>query len=286
MAARLIAERTTRVVLVGFALAACHSPASAPAPPLRPTTGVATTCPRLPAPSLVAVAGATSDEVHERFDLPDAPELLRDAPADTIAARYRDGVIAHVGPDVSPRALIERQRRVFAASAFPRETINATAILEGRVGKFVTPSCLERILFARQAERYPMLERPTEFGAFILRRPGQVRVYMSSMDRVGQRLRREVREAVRSDVAGGFALVAHLHNHPFLFDRRVGDRMWTTADTIDDVAGGLSPSLSDVGFYKSTAEELPLEGAWLTNGFNSIRIRAAELAELVTHETP
>ena len=46
-------------------------------------------------------------------------------------------------------------------------------------------SCLEALLWERQAARYPMLEHPTEFGAFILRGDGRVRIYFSSADLVG-----------------------------------------------------------------------------------------------------
>jgi hypothetical protein len=62
--------------------------------------------------------------------------------------------------------------------------------------------------------------------------------------------------------------------------------MWTTADTIDDVAGGLAPSHSDVGCAQNTAKALPLEALWITNGLASIRITAAQVKELVTHEAP
>jgi hypothetical protein len=60
--------------------------------------------------------------------------------------------------------------------------------------------------------------------------------------------------------------------------------MWTTPETIDDVCGALAPGLSDVGFFKDAAADLSLRSAWLTNGFDAIRISAAELAELVTHD--
>jgi hypothetical protein len=139
------------------------------------------------------------------------------------------------------------------------------------------------MLLWREADRrFPMLGHPTEFGAFLLRRAGRVRVYFSTADRVGQKLRAAVTDRVRRDVAAGWTLVAHLHNQPFLFDRRVGDRAYTTPATRDDVAGALAPSTNDVAFYRSWLREAPLQEARITNGFDSIRIPAAQLPLLAT----
>jgi len=244
----------------------------------------AAVCPPLPQPQLVAVAGAAVGERNERFDLRDAPAMWQGAPEDAAAVVYRRQIAGRLGDDLEPRRLLARQRDVFAAGSQARETLNIGAVLDGRVGTFVAPGCIERLLFARQAARFPMVEHATEFGAFVLRRGDRVRLYVSSMDLVGQKIRREVTDRVRADVASGYRLMAHLHNHPFLTRRRVGDRMWTTAETLDDVAGALAPSLTDVQFFTNTvAGGLPLEAAWITNGFDSVRIAAREFGALVTH---
>jgi len=244
----------------------------------------AAVCPRLPEPEVVVVDGAAAGERHERFDLADGPALWQGAPEDAAAVAYRRQIARRLGDDLEPRSLLTRQREVFAAGSQAREATNIDAVLAGKVGTFVAPGCIERLLFARQAARFPMVEHATEFGAFVLRRGDRVRLYVSSMDRVGQKIRPEVTDRVRADVASGYRLVAHLHNHPFLTGRRIGDRMWTTAETLNDVAGALAPSLTDVQFFTDmVADGLPLEGAWLTNGLDSIRIAARELGALVTH---
>lgn len=236
-------------------------------------------CPPLPEPQVVA-AGADGER-HERFDLVDAPALWQGAPEDPAAATYRRKLTAKLGHDLEPRWLLQRQRDVFAAGSQRRETLNIEAVLEGKVGTLVAPGCIERQLFARQAARVPMVERPSEFGAFVLRRGDRVRIYFSSTKTVGGRISREVTTRVHADVAAGYRLVAHLHNHPFLTDRRVGDRMWTTPETLDDVSGALAPSLTDAQFFSnSVADGLPLESAWITNGLDSIRITASELRAL------
>lgn len=101
--------------------------------------------------------------------------------------------------------------------------------------------------------------------------------------RVGGRIRREVTSLVRLDVAAGFVLEAHLHNHPFMFDRKVGDRMWTTAETQADFGGEVAPSLTDVHFYRNALAETGLREIWVTNGFETVHIPSAELGKLHGH---
>ena len=271
-------DRALVWLVISGAAACAGSPAAEPEQP------PAAVCPTLPDPQEVVVAGAAVGERHERFDLGDAPALWQGAPEDAAALAYRRQIAGRLGDDLELHHLLARQRDVFAAGPQAREALNIGAVLEGRVGTFVVPGCIERLLFARQAARFPMVEHATEFGAFVLRRGDRVRLYVSSMDLVGQKIRRELTDRVRADVASGYRLVAHLHNHPFLTRRRVGDRMWTTAETLDDVAGALAPSLTDVQFFTNTiADGLPLEAAWITNGLDSIRIARRELGALVTH---
>jgi hypothetical protein len=161
-----------------------------------------------------------------------------------------------------------------------REVENADALSSGVAGTIGPVSCLEWLLFRRQDRRFPMLERPTELFAWVLRGRGRVHVYLSGADRVGGRLREEVTQRVAADVAGGFEPVAHLHNHPFLLDRKPGDRTWATPDTLNDVAGALAPSLSDVQLWRALRERPGLRGAWITNGLDTARFTAADLDRL------
>jgi hypothetical protein len=230
-------------------------------------------CPPLPAPIPIAIAERKNDELHELFDLEDVPLLWAAAPEDDAAGSYRKAIAARVG-DVAPRALLERQRARYIGSP-NREVGNIEAVLDGRAGVIGQPSCIERRLFARHAPRYPMVEHPTEFGAFLVRGHGRAHIYFSSSDMVGQKIRREVTDRVADDVAHGFVLVAHVHSHPFLLDRKVGDRMWTKPESIDDVAGALAPSLADAELWKSAATEMSMQAGWITNGFDSSHIPAS-----------
>ena len=224
-------------------------------------------------PERIAVEAPRDAELHEYWAVPDSPEWWAPAPDDAERVAYREALLQRLGgaANLEPRALLRRQRAVHAVipGDGAREAENSDALLSGQVGTIAPASCLEWRLFQRQARRFPMLERPTEFAAYILRGQGELHIYLSGADRVGGRLSGEVRARVIADVARGFEPVAHLHNHPFMFDRQVGDRTWATPATLADIAGALAPSMSDVQLYRGMVEEFGLRGAWVTNGLDS-----------------
>lgn len=230
-------------------------------------------------PVRISVPDADPGEWHGWFELPDHPRLWGPRGPDEVISAFRAALEDRLGPELDARRLMERQRDIFALMPpeWEGEAAIGTLILEGRAGTLHPIGCLEAMLWKWQAARYPMLEHPTEFGAFILLGEGVVRVVLSSSEMVGQRLRRPVLDRVEADVRGGYRLKAHLHNHPFLFHREVGDRMWTMEGTVDDVAGALAPSMTDVQFYLSAREGLNLEEAWVTNGLETSRFPAGEL---------
>jgi hypothetical protein len=236
----------------------------------------------------IDVADSEASEWHVRFELPDKAWLWAPVEADQEIAEFRKAVAARLGADPDARSLLERQRAIYAAMPpeWRGEATNGTLVLEGGVGSIGPVGCLEAMLWKWQAARYPMIEHPTEFGAFVLVGDGVVSVYLSGADLVGQRIRGTVMERVAADLRSGYRLRAHVHNHPFLFDREVGDRMWTVDGTREDVAGALAPSMTDVQFYRSLRDHHNLEEAWVTNGLETARFRAAELDLLTAHADP
>lgn len=230
----------------------------------------------------LAVPDAKPTEWHGRFDLPDSPRLWQSVGSDATIARFRDSVRARLGTEPESRHLIERQQRIYAAlpGDWRGEAANAQRLLDGRAGTIAPISCLEAMLWKWQASRFPMLTHPTEFGALILRSAGRVRIYLSSDDLVGQRFRGTISDLVRADIASGYRLVAHLHNHPFLFNRVVGDRMWTLEGTVGDVAGAVAPSMTDVQFYRNLRASLGLAEGWVTNGMESAHVVARDFDAL------
>lgn len=97
---------------------------------------------------------------------------------------------------------------------------------------------------------------------------------------MGGRVSREITEQMHKDIQAGYSLSTHFYNHPFLFDREVGDRMWTTEATIDDIAGGLAPSTSDAEIYRGFRDSHGLTEAWITNGLRSSRFQSSEFDTL------
>ncbi len=222
-------------------------------------------------------------ELHVLYDLPDAPDLWSPVTGDEAQEAYRARLAARLPGSLSPRDLLERQRAVMAAIGTENargDAENGALLLEGRAGTIGPASWLEWLLFREQDRRYPMIEHPSEMGAYVLRGKGRARVYLSSMESVGGKLRREISDRVAADAAAGFEVTAHLHNHPFMFDRVPGDRMWTTPETVKDVGGALAPSTNDVAFYRGAVESVALRGAWVTNGLDTARFTAADLERL------
>ncbi|MCP3145176.1 hypothetical protein [Pyxidicoccus xibeiensis] len=259
--------------------------------PDAPTVARASAACELPATPEAVITVAKNPypgELHEVFEVADGPEWWAPAPMDEERTRYRDALAARLGEQgLGHRALLERIHAMHAAMVgkpMQRETENVSRVLDGSAGKVGVISCLEWRLFQWQSRRYPMLEHPTEFGAYVLRGQGRIRIYLSGADRAGGSLRHEVRERVATDVARGFALVAHVHNHNFMFDRKVGDRMWTTPETVKDIGGGVAPSLTDVQAYRAMRESLKLQGAWVTNGLETGRYTSEDFDRMSAWE--
>jgi hypothetical protein len=273
---------------LGFLTTALLLQACSASPPRSESAPAPRPSPR-PSPSLgaaseqIPIAEPRSGELHFVYDLADTPELWAPAVDDELIASYRARASARLGGRLSARDLLERQRSIHRAMGSENargESNNGTLVLEGRAGTIGPATWIESLLFREQARRYPILEYPTEFGAFILRAPGRVRVYFSSLNSVGGRIQRAVTERVAADAASGFEVTAHLHNHSFLFDRVPGDRMWTTAENVDDVGGGVAPSTNDVQFYRNSRESEGLRGAWVTNGLDTGRFDASDFDRL------
>jgi hypothetical protein len=263
--------------LVTFAtLAACARPAAAP------VARVASAPPcRWPSPpELLHQAG---DTVVERWTAPadaipdawtpDALPALRD---------FRTAIEARLGT-VDAHALLRRQADYWAGRSVAdgrRESENGRLVLSGAVGTLRPIACLEALLLDRQAARVPMLTRPTELQALVLRRaamhrePARIRVYVAASHAPWPpRFPPAVDSLVARDRRDGWTVHAHLHNHPFYLDRQAAD-----------IAGANAPSLSDVEVYRALRERLGLRHAWITNGFTTVEIAAPDFARLSVHD--
>ena len=144
-------------------------------------------------------------------------------------------------------------------------------VFDEEAGRVDPISCLDALLFARQAARVSQLEQPTEFIASVLRRdtPEGTRVLVvfgagSEMfvprgwygfDLVGDYL------------ADGWKFWYTIHNHT---TQKNGSRL---------ALGVPVPSTSDVKLLRSLAAELGLDSVRVTNGFYTFRAAVEELSQ-------
>ena len=239
--------------------------AGAPRPSTAPTQCV---WPERPERVLVDEGGAELvaweldyDASWERHVLPDSSAL----------AAYR-GAIERAGgalrrPIADPPEIPdERMREVWR-----REHRNEEVAFSGGSGEVREITCWEASMFARQAERHPPIESPTEFIAVMLLKTvdGQrrARIYFGAGPETFPPKAVYPFEAARRDVEQGWTMHAMLHNHTV---RRRDGR---------PALGVPAPSTQDVALSRALAEELGLERVLVTNGFYTVDVPASALGE-------
>jgi hypothetical protein len=100
-----------------------------------------------------------------------------DMPALTDFRRAVEARLKAVNIPTDPAGLLRRQVGYYAAradSASRHEAENGRLVLDGAAGTMRPLSCVEALLLDFQARRFPMIQQPTEFHAFVLRRNGPV----------------------------------------------------------------------------------------------------------------
>jgi hypothetical protein len=184
-------------------------------------------------------------------------------PEFAVVTRYRQRAHERV-PDTRPLAMIAAS----AAMGGKAEPAN-DPIIHGRAGIIREMSAIEMHLFAYEAGRFDMLDHPTEFHAFILRKSSpagdSVTIYFMAGSELFPPKPRLSIAAIERDTANGWRLWGHLHDHTFDFTPNKG---WLAVT---------APSSSDVQYYQALKERFGLAYAFVTNGFNTIEIRADEL---------
>lgn len=251
-------------MLLGLlACVACarNQPAAAP-PPARVACA-------LPAPEVLHADGAV---VTYRWELGDADRWLAAAPRVGPATEALRAAIRARVPDVSPDAILDRQIARYAGTADPvelGEVHNATLVRSRRGGRLRAMTCLEAALYELQTTRFPQASHPTELQAFVLRHGARLAVYFIAGDRPFPPKATHAMPAIERELAAGWRLWAHVHNHTFEF-----------TDDRHAALGTPAPSTNDVHYYKNVAEELRLERIVVINGFDAVELSVAELALL------
>ncbi len=215
--------------------------------------------------------------VLQVWELPASPVLDRPVvPDDQAYLRFR-AAIRQAGADRvrpvadRPQATSDEEREVWR-----REDRNAELVHGGRVGRIRPINCLEALLFAHQHRRRDEIAHPTEFLVSILRKRtgGQtrLRVYFTAGDEMFPPKQLYGFDRVARDRAGGWELSVVLHNHTVQQNRG------------RPALGQPAPSSSDVALLRGLAADLGMAEARVTNGFYTVDVPAAQLAELETRE--
>lgn len=171
--------------------------------------------------------------------------------------------------NTDPYELLKRQKKVFENVGAKEFLPRFDFVLSQKL--YVT-SFLEEVLLELHSEILgrPLFGSYSEFGANVLVGPQNelVIIFISnSSDAMvpGNSLREEW---LKKYLAQGYRFKIHIHNHPFNFSNP------------DDIGGTTIPSgfaqWGDVGTFLFEKKNFSLENAWITNGFNTLRIPAQD----------
>lgn len=155
------------------------------------------------------------------------------------------------------------------AAIWRDEFFNNDRVYEDGVGTIAPISCLDALLFARQAMRVSQLDRPTEFVASVLRREGprgrRLKVVFSAGSEMFVPPGWYGFDVVADLQDDGWTLWYSIHNH-------------TTRTHEGRLALGVPvPSTSDVGLLRGLGESLGLDSLRVTNGFYTFHAAVSDL---------
>ena len=239
------------------------------------------------------------EDLHSTASKADARPACK-MPAQTKTVLERDGAILEtwalraeeVTTDSLPkdpaflayRAAIERDRanvrrpvadlpvvRTDAEAEVRRnEQFNNDLVFDGAVGSINPISCLDALLFSRQASRISQLDHPTEFLASVLRRETRTGADLFVVFGAGSEMFPPKNvygfEVVRRFLADGWSYWYSIHNHTI---QKNGDLL---------ALGVPAPSSSDVQLYRSLGKEMGLDSLRVTNGFYTFSASVNDLA--------
>jgi hypothetical protein len=174
--------------------------------------------------------------------------------------------------------MLQHQREIFAGAGYDVSDfdviLNGTIVAPDGEGPALNPiNCIESLTWGLQNFYHPLIEDPTEYGAYILEDENSrfVRVYLQTGPSIGVPALSWADDAIKADIAEGWSIRAFLHLHPFVPDNI----------RYQDPAGTCIPSSGDLGFFHKDVGRFggAFAEAWITNGLNSIRFSMNQLDE-------
>lgn len=171
--------------------------------------------------------------------------------------------------NTNPYELLKKQKEVFTKFGAKEYLPRYDLVLSQEIYPI---SFLEEMLLELHIELLgkPLFGSYSEFGANILVGPqGQMVIIFISNPAEAMVPANSAREKLlKKYLAEGYRFKIHIHNHPFNFTNP------------DDIGGTTIPSgqeqWGDVGTFRFEKKSFNLENAWITNGFNTLRIPAQD----------
>ena len=264
-----MAGRPVIVAMLGFALAC--TPGDRPqldAPPVDDAEMSAD--PACMMPTRRTTVREEAGAILETWTFPLADVLTDSLPMEPAFVEYRRA-IERDGADVRrPVADPPRIDSEELAEVWRDEFFNNDLVFEEGVGSVEPISCLDALLFARQAGRVSQLEQPTEFMASVLRRDttegALVLVFFAAGSEMFVPRGFYGFDVVADHLADGWDFWYAVHNHT----------IQTNGGLL--ALGVPAPSTSDVQLVRGLAEDLGLDSARVTNGFYTFRASVDDLA--------
>ncbi len=203
------------------------------------------------------------------FEVEDKPVFWTHmSPSSDRLATYQNFVSSKTSVDQNE--LRERQYKIFKKH-LPNETKIMKLIMSGKVFSTGRAECFDLLLFDLHLDSVGTVYY-AEFGAhvFVKYVEGRriLRVMFTSNPGGGVATPMEIEDAMSASLKDGWSLVGHIHNHPFGLDNLSGD-----------IGGTCWPSDSDLNHYAKQIK-FGMQGARITNGFDTIFMSAEDISQL------
>jgi hypothetical protein len=166
--------------------------------------------------------------------------------------------------------LLNKQHKVFQ-KYLPEVAEKFLILINGVAGNILPARCLETILLDHHFSTQNSTKYYSEFGAFILTRDYETKIYFISNDLPMVSSSPEIKRKLDNDLSEGWTLSLHIHNHPFSLDNIELD----IAGTV--IPSGSSTKPGDIYAYYHMIKNYGLEAVMITNGFDSYHLSVDEL---------
>lgn len=263
---------SSRIIFAVLAVALACTPGDGSQQEARRSRGVETgAAPACTMPTQRTTVRAQDGAIIETWELSLQDVLTDRLPDEPAFLEYRAAIerdSADVRRPVSARPATDDEAM---AAIWRNESFNNYLVFEEGVGSVDPISCLDALLFARQAERVSQIDQPTEFIASVLRNEADSGTELFVVFAAGSEMFVPRGwygfDLVDDYLSDGWDFWYVIHNHT---TQSNGDRL---------ALGSPGPSTSDVQLLRWLGAERGLNSARVTNGFFTFSASMEELSQ-------